>query len=125
MAFVNAATQATTLPRSLVKDFLCLLAPVAPHIAEELWQRLGEPVAIAYAAWPHYVEQLVIDEVISIGVQVNGKLRAVIEVAADASEQVLEASARNHASVMKALADQPISRVIVVPGRLVNFLTGH
>ena len=123
MNFANAANQAATLPVEIGKGFLRLLAPFAPHIAEEIWQRLGEPPSIAHAPWPVADPTLAADEIIEIAVQVNGKLRSVIAVAADAGDAALEAAARQDAKVQRALGGASVRRVIIAPGRLVNFLT--
>ena len=123
MNFANAANQAATLPVEIGKGFLRLLAPFAPHIAEEIWQRLGEPPSIAHAPWPIADPTLAADEIIEIAVQVNGKLRSVIAVAADAGDAALEAAAREDAKVQRALGGASVRRVIIAPGRLVNFLT--
>lgn len=123
MTFVNAATQAAIFPVEMAKIFLRLLAPFAPHIAEELWQRLGGRETIAYAPWPTYDAELASDEIIEIAVQVNGKLRSVVPVPAGASDAVLEAAARQDEKIQRALDGATVQRVIVAPGRLVNFLT--
>jgi leucyl-tRNA synthetase len=122
MSFVNAATQAAVLPIVTMKSFLRLLAPLAPHLAEELWQRLGESPSIAAAAWPQHDERLAADELVTIAVQINGKVRAVIDVPVDVGEATLQTTAEEHEAVRRALAGHSVARVIVVPGRLVNFL---
>ncbi|HMN27630.1 MAG TPA: leucine--tRNA ligase, partial [Caldilineaceae bacterium] len=123
MSLANSAIAAKTLPRSIIKPFLLLLAPIAPHFAEELWQRLGEPQSLAYAAWPLFDPQLAAEETVQIAVQVNGKLRGVIETAAGASQEEITAAAQEHAAVARALNGKTVQSVIVAPGRLVNFLT--
>ena len=106
-------------------DFIRLLSPIAPHICEELWQRLGEPGTLAYAPWPTFEERLAVDEMMTIPVQVNGKLRAVIEVDTDAVGQAVEQAALAHEAVQRAIREAPIKRVINVPGKLVNFVTSE
>jgi leucyl-tRNA synthetase len=123
MSFANAATAADTLPVPIIKTMVRLLAPFAPHIAEELWARLGEPPSIAYAPWPVADPALAADEMVEIAVQVNGRLRAVVTVPADASSAAMEEAARAHDKVQRALNGATVRRVIVAPGRLVNFLT--
>jgi leucyl-tRNA synthetase len=122
MAFVNGATQAQTLPGDIVKDFLRLLAPFAPHIAEELWMRLGEPRMIAYEPWPEYDETLIVTETIQVPVQVNGKLRTVMEVARDSSDSTLEHLALKDDKIAAYISGTEVERVIVVPNRLVNII---
>jgi leucyl-tRNA synthetase len=123
MVFVNAAAQSNTLPVATIKSFLRLLSPFAPHIAEELWEVLDETQTIAYAPWPQADAALAADELRRIAIQVNGKLRAVIDVPADASAEVMELAARQHEPIQRSLNGASIQRVIVAPGRLVNFLT--
>lgn len=123
MSFANAAIQAKTVPVEIAKGFLRLLAPFAPHMAEELWQRMGEPATIAYAPWPMADLTLAADEVVEIAVQVNGKLRSVVAIPAGADDADLEAAARQDAKVQRALNGAAVRKVIIAPGRLVNFLT--
>ena len=87
MIFVNAATQVKSLPIETVKVFLHLLSPYAPHIAQELWHRLGEIGFIAHAAWPQYDEKALESTMITIIAQVNGKLRNRLQLPADATQQ--------------------------------------
>ncbi len=120
MVFVNAATGAATLPRETVTAFLRLLAPYAPHIAEELWQRLGMEGLVAHADWPVHDEALTVDATVTIPVQVNGKVRARIEVPAETPKAELETLALAEASVRKHTEGKTVAKVIVVPGKLVN-----
>jgi leucyl-tRNA synthetase len=123
MIFAGAAAQATTLPKEIVRDFVRLLSPIAPHICEELWQRLGETGALAYEPWPAFEERLAADEVISIAVQVDGRLRAVIEVDADAAGQEVEQAALAQEAVRRAIGGVPIKRIVNIPGKLINVVT--
>jgi leucyl-tRNA synthetase len=125
MMFANAAAQARTLPREIVSEFIRLLSPIAPHICEELWQRLGKTETLAYASWPTFEERLAADEMMSIPVQVNGKLRAVVEVDADAAGQEVEQAALAQEAVQRAIRGTSIKRIINVPGKLVNFVTSE
>ncbi|MEE2708566.1 MAG: leucine--tRNA ligase [Gemmatimonadota bacterium] len=120
MVFVNSATQAECVPMICIDVFLRLLAPYAPHIAEELWMRTGHTELIARATWPEYDEALCVDEMITMPVQVNGKVRAQIEVAADTDEASVKSTALNHPKVEQHMGGKEVRRVIVVPGRLVN-----
>jgi leucyl-tRNA synthetase len=120
MTFVNEATQSATLPRAIVKTFLRVLAPYAPHLAEELWHRLGEEELIAGAAWPDHDEALCRDQTITVVVQVNGKKRAQLEVDPDADRATLERLALGSERVRERMAGKAPRKVIVVPGRLVN-----
>jgi leucyl-tRNA synthetase len=120
MVFVNAATQAETLPRETVKAFLRVLSPYAPHITEELWERLGETGLLAHATWPIHDEALCMDETHTVVVQVNGRVRASLEVPLDIAKKELETLAVADERVQKHIDGKNIARVIVVPGRLVN-----
>lgn len=120
MVFVNTATQAKTLPRETVNAFLRALSPYAPHITEELWERLGETELLAHATWPVHDEALCVDEIKTIVVQVNGRVRASLEVPVDIAKDELEAMALADERVQHHIAGKNVARVIVVPGRLVN-----
>jgi leucyl-tRNA synthetase len=99
-----------------------MLAPLVPHIAEELWFKLGHAQSLAWQEFPITDEALLADDTVEVPVQVNGKVRSVISVAADADGAALESAARADAKVSAALADRPVKRVIAIPGRLVNFV---
>jgi len=101
--------------------FVKTLSPFAPHVCEEMWKRLGHAATIAYEPWPSYDEAKLASETIKIVVQVNGKLRAQIEVPVDASEQEIVAAAKAEEKVQVFLAGKPIKREIVKP-KLVNFV---
>jgi leucyl-tRNA synthetase len=121
----NAVTQAYPhggTPRALAEPLVLMLAPLAPHIAEELWSRLGHTSSVAWAAFPTVDESLLVDETVEIPVQVNGKLRGVIKVSADADAAAMEEAARADARVAAALEGHETRRVIAVPGRLINFV---
>jgi len=122
MIFVNEATTAETLPREIVTAFLRLLSPYAPHLCEELWQRLGEGGLIAHAEWPSYDEALCIDDTITIVVQINGKKRDELQVAKDTPKDELERLALASDRARKHMDGKPPKKVIVVPGRLVNIV---
>ncbi|MGA9450052.1 MAG: class I tRNA ligase family protein, partial [Verrucomicrobiia bacterium] len=130
MVFVNEAMAWETKPVSVLRDFLVLLAPFAPHLAEELWERLHvsritdhAPVpSLAYAAWPKFNSALLVESEIEIPVQVNGKLRDVIKVPANADNATLEAAARASEKVQPFVAGKTIKKVIVVPKKLVNLI---
>jgi leucyl-tRNA synthetase len=120
IVWVNEAIKAKTIGRDQIERFLLVLAPFAPHICEELWQRLGHEESLTGEAWPAYDEALTIDELVEMGVQVNGKLRGRITVPTDASdEQIVEAAKKDLAAI---LGDRPLKRTIVVRGRLVNLI---
>lgn len=123
----NAITQAYPqggVPRALAEPLVLLLAPLAPHAAEELWRRLGHDESLAWGPFPTADEALLVDETVEIPVQVNGKLRSVLNLPADADAAAMEAAARADEKVAAALGDKQVRRVITVPGRLVNFVVG-
>ncbi len=122
MTFTNEATVAEKLPREIVTTFLRLLSPYAPHLCEELWERLGEKDLIAFASWPVFDPRLSVDDLITIVIQVNGKVRERIEVERGLSKEKLEALARETPKVKAALAASAVKKAIVVPDRLVNFV---
>ncbi|MCZ6507296.1 MAG: leucine--tRNA ligase [Acidobacteria bacterium] len=122
MIFVNEATQAKTLPREIASAFLRVLAPYAPHLAEELWSRLGMENLIAHAEWPAYDEALCVDDTITIVVQVNGKKRDELSVPKDTDRATLEQLALASEKATRFLEGKEPRRVIVVPGRLVNIV---
>ena len=122
MEFVNAATKWEHMPRSTAESFVLLLAPFAPHLAEELWRALGHTETLAYAAWPEADEQYLVQEEVSIAVQVNGKLRGTVSVPADADKAAVLAAARAEPNVARYLIGTTLRKEIVVPGRLVNFV---
>lgn len=123
MEFVNHFTKQETRSKSAMESFVLLLSPYAPHLCEELWQLLGHSGTLAYEDWPEYDESLTVDDQIEIPVQFKGKLRAKITVPAEIGKDELEAAARADAKVAELLAETEVIKVIVVPGRLVNFVT--
>ena len=124
MELVNAAYKWPSLPRAVADPFVLLLAPLAPHIAEELWQRLGHAESLASAAWPAADSAYLRADVIEIPVQVNGKVRAKIQVPAEAGESEVIDIARADQNVGRHLDGQTVKRAIYVRGRIVNFVVG-
>ena len=123
MEFVNYFTKQKVRPRSVMQPFVLLLAPYAPHIAEELWQLLGAVDSLAYEPWPKFDESLLVESTVEIPIQIKGKVKSRIQVASDISKDDLEQTARDDAKMQELLADSEVVKVIVVPGRLVNFVT--
>jgi leucyl-tRNA synthetase len=122
MEFTNAATKWDRIPRSIAERFALLLAPLAPHLAEEFWHRLGHTESLAYASWPEHDPEFLVADTIVIPVQINGKVRSKIEVPADASEESVLSAARQDRNVSRHLENADIRRAIYVPGRIVNFV---
>jgi leucyl-tRNA synthetase len=115
---------AGAVPREIAEPLVLLLAPLAPHIAEELWSRLGHPDSLAWAPYPRADPALLAAATVEVPVQVNGKVRAVIAVAPGADADALQAAARADERIARLLAGGTVRRVIAVPGRLVNFVVG-
>jgi len=122
MEFTNTANKWEVLPRDLVRQFVLVLAPLAPHIAEELWERLGNTESITYAAWPQADERFLKNDTIEVAVQVNGKMRGRISIPADATEEQALIIARDDENVARHLSGKELKRSIYVPGRIVNFV---
>jgi leucyl-tRNA synthetase len=122
MEFVNSLSGMETIPITVIKDLLLLLSPLAPHISEELWERLGEQDLIAQASWPIFDEDLVVEDIVTIPVQIDGKMRSTIEVAIDGSEDELKQFAIE--SVSDMLLDKEVKRIVTVRGKIVNIVTG-
>jgi leucyl-tRNA synthetase len=120
--FVNAVSPMKERPRALIDPFVLLIAPFAPHLAEELWQRLGHEQSLAYESWPTFDETLTVEPEVEIAVQLTGKVKARIMVAADASEETMQEAAMADERIAKLLAGKTVRKVIVVPGRLVNII---
>jgi leucyl-tRNA synthetase len=140
MVFVNDAITWETKPASVLRDFLVLLAPFAPHLSEELWEKLSavrspQPAwtgdsglrtgdSLPYAPWPKFDPALLVEDTLEIPVQVNGKLRDVIRVPANADNATVEVTAKASEKVQQFIAGKTIRKVIVVPKKLVNIVTG-
>jgi leucyl-tRNA synthetase len=122
MEFTNAAYKWDNVPKAAAEAFVLLLSPLAPHLAEELWQRLGHAESLAYHAWPVADAAFLKADVLEIPVQVNGKVRGKIQVPAEAAEAEVIEIAKADANVGKHLAGQNVKRAIYVRGRIVNFV---
>jgi leucyl-tRNA synthetase len=124
MEFVNHLTKLDARPRSALEPLVLLLAPYAPHIAEELWRLFGHADSLAYAPWPAFDAALTKADSVEIPVSVNGKLRSKVTVPAGADAAALEAAAKADAKIIEQLAGKTIKKAIVVPGKMVNFVIG-
>lgn len=122
MVFVNEAYKAQSLPKQYAEGFVKLLAPICPHIGEELWEKLGHEGTISYEAWPAYDEAKLVDDEVEIVVQINGKVRAKLKVPADANKEVLEELAMEEERIKEQISGKTIRKVIAVPGKLVNIV---
>ena len=99
-----------------------MLAPIAPHVSEELWQRLGNQETITYQPWPTYNASLLVDDEIEIVVQVNGKVRAKINIPKDLSKEDMQELALQNENVKLSIEGKEIKKVIAVPQKLVNIV---
>ena len=122
MIFVNAATKEDILPKEYAEGFVKLLSPVAPHIAEELWSRLGHNDTITYEAWPTYDEAKLVEDTVEIPVQVNGKVRATIQIAVDASEEEVKNIVHENANVQTQLEGKTVVKEIYVKNKIYNIV---
>ena len=120
MVFVNEATGRDVRPRAVLEPFVLLLAPYAPHLAEELWSKLGHDETLTYASWPRYDEKYLVEDTITVVVQINGKVRDQLEVAADADPEQVKATALASAKIRKWTEGKQIVKTIYVPGKLVS-----
>jgi len=124
MEMLNVLREANCCERRLVEDLVVMLAPLAPHFAEECWERLGHRTSAFDASWPAYDPRLLVEDVVEVVVQVNGKTRGKVTVMRDAAESIVVARARGEESVARHVGDQTIRKVIHVPNRLVNLVVG-
>ncbi len=125
MIFVNEAMKLEARPRRLLESFVLLLAPFAPHMAEELWERLGYMQTLAYEPWPVFDPEKTIEETIEVVFQVNGKVRSKVQVALGTDERELEQMALSDAHVQRHVNGKKIARTIVVKNKLVNFVVSN
>jgi len=122
MIFVNELSKYKKIPQYVWYNFVKLLGPYAPHLSEELWQKLGNDESIAYSHWPMYVEKFCTDKTCTIVVQVNGKVRGTFEAEIGSSKEALEQTALKNEGAVRNIAGKPVKKVIVVPDKLVNIV---
>lgn len=122
MVFVNEANKAEVLPYEYIKGFVQLLAPITPHLGEELWSILGNEESLTYVAWPTHDESQLVEDEVEIVLQVNGKVREKLVVARGLDRGVLEEQALVSESVQSFIEGKTVRKVIVVPDKLVNIV---
>jgi leucyl-tRNA synthetase len=122
MIFVNEVTKTDMRPRQLLEPFVLVVAPFAPHIAEELWHRLGHTASLAREPWPSYDQARLQQKTVEVILQVNGKLRSRIAVAVDTAEHDLELLALADENVVRNLNGKTPLKAIVVKNKLVNLV---
>jgi leucyl-tRNA synthetase len=118
------AGEAGALPRALAEPLVLMTAPLAPHVAEELWSRLGHPHTLAYAPFPVADPALAAEDTVELPVQVNGRVRFTVEVPAGAGEDAIRAAVTGSEEYGRHVDALAVRRIIVVPGRIVNVVTG-
>ena len=124
MIFVNELTAQDKRPRAVLEPFVQLLAPYAPHIAEELWQKLGHTQTLTHEPWPEFAPALLVENTVTIVVQVNGKVRDKLDVPTGITNAELEKLALASGKVQESLTGKSVKKVIVVAGKLVNIAAG-
>ncbi|HDJ6501160.1 TPA: leucine--tRNA ligase [Staphylococcus aureus] len=122
MVFINECYKVDEVYKPYIEGFVKMLAPIAPHIGEELWSKLGHEESITYQPWPTYDEALLVDDEVEIVVQVNGKLRAKIKIAKDTSKEEMQEIALSNDNVKASIEGKDIMKVITVPQKLVNIV---
>ncbi|MGX7052080.1 leucine--tRNA ligase [Leuconostoc palmae] len=122
MVFVNESYKSAALPLEYMNGFVQLLAPFAPHLAEELWVRLGNSESISYVTWPKYDESKLIDNTVEIIFQVNGKVRGKATVSRDIDQDAMVDAAKADENVQNFITGKQIRKVIAIPGKFVNIV---
>ncbi|EEI17361.1 leucine--tRNA ligase [Corynebacterium lipophiloflavum] len=122
--YVNYLTKTYSgpVPRDAVVPLVQMVSPLAPHVAEELWSRLGNPDTLTFEPFPEFDESLLVDDTVEIPVQINGKVKARVDVPTDADKDTIEAAALADARVSQLVAGKNVVKTIVVPGRMVNLV---
>ena len=122
MVFINEAYKVDKVSKTFVEGFVKLLHPIAPHLGEELWNRLGHEKTIAYEPWPTYDEAKLVEDEVEVVLQVMGKVRSKLNVAKDISKEELETLALNDEKIKQWIDGKTVRKVIVIPGKLVNIV---
>ena len=122
MIFVNDCYKEEKVSKTYIEGLVKLISPIAPHVGEEMWEILGHNNSLAYEVWPTYEEALCVDDEITIGVQVNGKLRATLTVAKDTDSATLQELALANADIKRHTEGKTIRKVIAIVNRIVNIV---
>ncbi len=124
MIALNGLEKAGPVSRDVFEKFVLILSPFAPHVAEELWQMLGHEESLYAARWPEYDPALLVDETLTLPVQVNGKVRDLVTIARDATQEDALAAAKASPSVARHLGNDPIRKIVYIPGKMLNIVIG-
>jgi len=122
MELVNAMKEAESHSLAIIEDLVIMLAPYAPHFAEESWERLGHGASVFEARWPVWEDRLIVEDEIEIPVQVNGKTRSKIRIPQGAEEKAVVAIALKDPTTARFVDNKPLRKVIYVPNRLLNLV---
>ncbi|MBQ7481201.1 MAG: leucine--tRNA ligase [Lachnospiraceae bacterium] len=122
MIFVNAVYKEGKCPREYADSFIKMLSCICPHVGEEIWEKLGHDDTLAYEPWPEYDEALCKDDTVEIGVQINGKVRATVEIAVDEDKDSALGKAKGIEAVAKAMEGKSVVKEIYVPGKIINIV---
>ena len=122
MIFVNAATKEDAIPQEYAEGFVKLLSPVAPHISEEIWNRLGHNDTITYEAWPTYDEAKLVEDTVEIPVQINGKVRAAVKIPVEATEEEIKNIVHENANIQTQLEGKNVVKEIYVKNKIYNIV---
>jgi leucyl-tRNA synthetase len=124
MEFTNFMTGREVRSKKALSDFVLTLAPMAPHMAEELWELLGHSQTLAYEPWPTYDPALLIETEVEMVLQINGKVRGRVTLPVDADEETVKKAAMADPKIASLVAGKTIRKAIVVPGKLCNLVIG-
>ena len=122
MIFINEAIKEDVIPKEYAEGFVKLLNPVAPHITEEIWEKLGHNKTISYEAWPTFDESKTVEDTIELPIQINGKLRANVEINKDEEEKVVKEKVHSNERIQEFIAGKEIVKEIYVPNRIYNIV---
>lgn len=122
MSYLNEVFEAGSINRASLENLLRLLCPFAPHLCEELWESLGHSELLSLSAWPTWNEAKTVDDVVEIALQINGKLRGTLAIAAKAGKEEAIAVARADERIATLIAGKTVVKEIFVPGKIVNLV---
>ena len=122
MVFVNEVYKIGSCPKEYAEGFIKMLSCIAPHVGEEIWQILGHDSTIAYESWPQFDEAKCASDVIEMPIQVNGKVRNVINISKTATKEEILAIVKSDEKIATALDGKTIVKEIVVPGKIINIV---